>query len=126
MKNKKRRAFTLVELLAVIVILAVVLIIAIPQIMKTIQPSREGAMTNSIRLIAKNADSDYLSKRTVNENYNGSNILCTDVAKISSDYEDCTISYDSNGVATVTIVGASDGKFSGMTCSGTKDAVTCN
>ena len=40
MKNKKKKAFTLVELLAVIVILAVILVIAIPQIMNVIKTAR--------------------------------------------------------------------------------------
>ena len=34
---KKKKGFTLVELLAVIVILAVILVIAVPKIMDTIQ-----------------------------------------------------------------------------------------
>ncbi|MBQ1813066.1 MAG: prepilin-type N-terminal cleavage/methylation domain-containing protein [Bacilli bacterium] len=60
MKNKK--GFTLVELLAVIVILAIILIIAIPQIMNTIKTTRLKSIEDSARLIATNADKDYLAQ----------------------------------------------------------------
>ena len=55
-----KKGFTLVELLAVIVILAVVLIIAVPQITETIKASRLKTIEGSAKLIAKNADEYYL------------------------------------------------------------------
>ncbi len=122
MKNKK--GFTLVELLAVIVILAVILVIAIPQIMKTIRASKIGVMTDSVKLIARNADQDFLNQQALNENYAATSIPCTDVAKLSVDYSTCTVAYN-DGIATVTLVGSTSGKFNGITCTGTKDNVTC-
>ncbi|MBQ1813086.1 MAG: prepilin-type N-terminal cleavage/methylation domain-containing protein [Bacilli bacterium] len=121
----KKKGFTLVELLAVIVILAVILIIAIPQIMNTIKTTRLKTMEDSAKLIATNAEKDYLSQQAINQNYKATSIPCTDVAKLSDDYSSCSITYDSNGVSTVKLKGANGGKFSGITCTGTKDNMNC-
>ncbi len=123
---KKKKAFTLVELLAVIVILAVILIIAIPQIMDTIKTTRLKSIEDSAILIATNAEKDYLAQQTVNQNYNATSIPCTDVAKLSKDYASCRITYNDSGVATVKLKGASGGKFDGITCTGTKDNMKCS
>ena len=61
MDNKK--GFTLVELLAVIVILAVILIIAIPQVTETIKVSRINAMKSSTKLISKEAAEDFITHK---------------------------------------------------------------
>ena len=127
-KNKKRqerKAFTLVELLAVIVILAVILIIAIPQIMETIKETRLKSIESSARLIATNAEKDYFAQQAVNQNYNATSIPCTDVAKLNDDYSSCIITYDGNGIASVELKGTDGGKFDGITCTGTKDNIRC-
>ena len=100
MKNKKRKAFTLVELLAVIVILAVILVIAIPQIMNTIKTARLSSIKDSAMLIAEQAEKDYLSQQVLNQDYSSTSIPCSDVAKLNDDYASCSISYN-NGIATV-------------------------
>ena len=51
---KKKNAFTLVELLAVIVILAVVLVIAVPQILDTTNKSRESVFTATVKYTCNN------------------------------------------------------------------------
>ncbi len=122
---KKKKGFTLVELLAVIVILAVILIIAIPQIMDTIKTTRLKTMEDSAKLIATNAEKDYLSQQTINQNYNATSIPCSDVAKLSKDYSSCKITYNDSGIATVRLKGADGGKFNGITCTGTKDNMKC-
>ena len=124
--NKNKTGFTLVELLAIIVILAVILIIAVPQIMNTIKSTRLKSIEDSAKLIATNADKDYLAQQAINSSYNATSIPCSDVAKLSKDYASCSITYDSNGVATVKLKGANGGKFSGITCTGTKDNMNCS
>ncbi|MBQ6281962.1 MAG: hypothetical protein IJK66_00300, partial [Bacilli bacterium] len=52
-------------------------------------------------------------------------IPCSDVAKLSDDYSSCSITYDSNGIATVKLKGTSGGKFDKMKCIGTKDTMNC-
>ena len=123
MKNKK--GFTLVELLAVIVILAVILIIAIPQITRTIEGMRIKSIEDSARLIASNAEKHYFAHKAASESYNETNIPCTDITKLSKDYASCSIIYDEDGNATVKLKGASGGKFNRIECIGTKDNVSC-
>ena len=117
MANKNKKAFTLAELLAVIVILAVILVIAVPSIMDTIKESRRGALASSAKLIASSAESAYISNQTLGIE---KNITCSDVAQLTSeDYTSCIIKFV-DGKAKVTIVG--QGKFEGMSvCSGTKE-----
>ena len=115
----KKKGFTLVELLAVIVILAVILIIAMPKISDVIKNSKESSLETTAKLIASQAEKKY----TENQVLDGSSaIKCSDVAKISSnDYESCNISFDSKGNAKVTIVGK--GKFEGLqVVDGTKNS----
>ena len=123
MKNKNR-AFTLVELLAVIVILAVILVIAIPQIMNVIKSARMSSIKDSAMLIAEQAEKDYLSQQVLNKDYNESSIPCSDVAKLNDDYASCKITYN-NGIATVKLKGSSTGKFANISCKGTKDNMEC-
>ena len=116
---KKKRGFTLVELLAVIVILAVILIIAMPKISDVIKNSKEASLETTAKLIASQAEKKY----TENQLLDGSSVIkCSDVAKISNaDYESCNITFDSKGNAKVTIVGK--GKFEGLqVVDGTKDS----
>ena len=119
MNKKKIKGFTLVELLAVIVILAVILIIAMPKISDVIKNSKEASLETTAKLIASQAEKKY----TENQILDGSSaIKCSDVAKINSnDYESCSISFDDKGNAKVTIVGK--GKFDGLeVVDGTKDS----
>ena len=116
---KKKRGFTLVELLAVIVILAVILIIAMPKISDVIKNSKEASLETTAKLIASQAEKKYTENQVLD---NSSTIKCSDVAKISNaDYESCNITFDSKGNAKVTIVGK--GKFEGLqVVDGTKDS----
>ena len=116
---KKKKGFTLVELLAVIVILAVILIIAMPKISDVIKNSKESSLETTAKLIASQAEKKYTENQVLD---NSSTIKCSDVAKISNaDYESCSISFDDKGNAKVTIVGK--GKFEGLAIyDGTKDS----
>ena len=122
---RKKNGFTLVELLAVIVILAIILVIAVPQIMKTIDNAREGAFSSSAKLIAASAEREYLVRETLGDtNFDPDNVEmeCSEVAETTSDYSDCDITF-TNGKAYVTLVG--DGKFEGKyVCAGTRESAT--
>lgn len=125
---KKRNGFTLVELLAVIVILAIILVIAVPQIMKTIDNARLGALNSSVKLIAASAEREFLVQSTLNDtdfDADDFSVTCAEVAETTAaDYSACTVDVDANGDATVDVTGA--GKFAGYTCTdGTRTAGNC-
>ena len=129
---KKRNGFTLVELLAVIVILAIILVIAIPQIVKTIDAARLGAFRSTAKLLLSQADKQKLIDETLTlegaatpKDY-ADKAACSKLADLggdNSDYASCSITWDStNSVYKLTLAGA--GKFAGYTCTNaTADAV---
>ena len=107
---KKKNAFTLIELLAVIVILAVILVIAIPRILDVIETSKKDSFKNAAQLIADSAEKKKASDKLLDKD---EEITCKDVAKINDeDYKSCIISFDSEGNAKVNITGK--GKFDGL------------
>jgi len=117
---KKRNAFTLIELLAVIAILAIILVISIPKILDVIETSKINALKNAVKLIADSAEKKY----TENEAFGEENeITCESVSKLNKeDYNKCTIIFDENGIAKVSITGR--GKFDGLkVCNATKNDV---
>ena len=116
--RKKKNAFTLIELLAVIVILAVILVIAIPRILDVIETSKKDSFKNSAQLIADSAEKKKASDKLLDKD---EEITCKDVAKINGeDYASCKITFDSEGIAKVNITGK--GKFDGLKITnGTKE-----
>ena len=118
--RKKKNAFTLIELLAVIVILAVILVIAIPRILDVIETSKKDSFKTSAQLIADNAEKKYVTNKLNNID---EVITCENVTKLSKeDYEYCFVKIDNEGNAKVTIKGK--GKFKDLAiCNGTKTSV---
>ena len=116
--RKKKNAFTLIELLAVIVILAVILVIAIPRILDVIETSKKDSFKSTAQLIADSAEKKKVSDKLLGKD---ESITCKDVAKINDeDYKSCIISFDSEGNAKVSITGK--GKFDGLKITnGTKE-----
>ena len=118
---KKKKGFTLVELLAVIVILAVILVIAVPQIMSVIESARKGSIESTAKLIAEGAEREYTNRKILGKD---TNIKCSDVSSMNSnDYGTCVITFDNAGKATVSITGK--GKFEGYTCNGNSTNMEC-
>ena len=118
--RKKKNAFTLIELLAVIVILAVILVIAIPRILDVIDVSKKDSFKTSAQLIADSAEKKYVTNKLNNID---EEITCENVSKLSEeDYESCKITFDNEGNAKVNIIGK--GKFKDLAiCNGTKTSV---
>jgi len=116
--REKKNAFTLIELLAVIVILAVILVIAIPRILDVIETSKKDSFKNAAQLIADSAEKKKVSDKLLGKD---ESITCKDVAKINDeDYKSCTIDFDESGIAKVSILG--NGKFKGLKITnGTKE-----
>lgn len=123
---KKKNGFTLVELLAVIVILAIILVIAIPQIIKTIDAARLGAFRSTAKLLLSQADKQKLVKETLTisstaeaaPTWTGTGSTegeCGELAKLGADYSACTITWDTSAnVYKLSLTGA--GKFANYTC----------
>ena len=120
---KKRNAFTLIELLAVIVILAVILVIAIPRILDVIDASKKDSFKTSAQIIADSVEKKYVENKLNNID---EVITCESVTKLSKeDYEYCFVKIDNEGNAKVTIEGK--GKFKDLAiCNGTKTSVELN
>ena len=119
--KKNKNAFTLIELLAVIVILAVILVIAIPRILNVIETSKKDSIKSSARMIINSAE-----KKNMIDKVNGSTeeVTCDNSVKLSKeDYESCKITIDEEGKATINLVGK--GKFDGYKCIGTNDNLNC-
>ena len=118
--RKKKNAFTLIELLAVIVILAVILVISIPRILDVIDVSKKDSFKTSAQIIADSAEKKYVENKLNNID---EEITCENVSKLSKeDYESCKITFDNEGNAKVTIEGK--GKFKDLAiCNGTKTSV---
>ena len=118
--RKKKNAFTLIELLAVIVILAVILVISIPRILDVIEESKKDSFKSTAQIIADSAEKKYVTNKLNNID---EVITCENVTKLSKeDYEYCFVKIDNEGKAKVTIEGK--GKFKDLAiCNGTKTSV---
>ena len=116
LKKKQKNGFTLVELLAVIVILAIILVIAVPKVMSVIEDAKKATLESTAKMIASQAEKQKVQNTVLGSN---KNITCKDITNINDvDYEDCDIVFDNN-TAKVTITGS--GKFEGLyVCNGTK------
>ena len=117
---RKIKGFTLVELLAVIVILAIILVIAVPKITDTIKNSKIASFESSAKTIAAQAEKKKMEKEILEDT---GSINCSDVVKLNdTDYGNCSITFDGN-TAKVTLVGK--GKFEGLSViNGTKENAT--
>lgn len=142
---------SLLELLLVIVIIALLLKVSIPKIIGTKEvndtinnvvnevdenPTTDDNTSNESGInavkMAGIRDSAIMIARLAETNYstqvllgNESSIECSDIARISDDYEYCKVDYDENGVANVSIKGKANGRFSNIICSGTKGNMNC-
>ena len=112
MKNKlNKKGFTLVELLAVIVVLAIIMVIATQQINKTIARSRANSMISSLEMAANGAKTKIIDG-SMKACSSGDTELCLgDV--VSYDKEQYTIGVTESGDDwTITLTAVDKGQFS--------------
>ena len=135
---KKRNGFTLVELLAVIVILAIILVIAVPSIMSTIADARKSSYKSSAMMVASAAETQYMVAQTLGTTATGTG---TDTTKFylgatgaeatcgtwagidANEHGTCTYYIDTTtGTAHVTLTAPTSGnsKFKNCVATGTK------
>lgn len=113
----KKKGFTLVELLAIVVTLAVILLIAVPKISNTINLSKRKTFETSAIKILNQAKNNYYDKVTSGRK---DNIKCSEVAKLdTSMYTSCSI-YENDNSLSISLIGT--GKYDGLAvCYGTDD-----
>ena len=107
LKNKK--GFTLVELLAVIVILAIIMVIATQQIGKVIAGARADSFVESYQMVAKQIQTYIISDQTV---CTGNS--CANDFGLSSDYALTITDMGSNTYKVKLEPGASGSKFENL------------
>ena len=120
LKKNNKYGFTLVELLAVIVILAIALVIAVPKVMEVIEDSKKATFESTAKMVASQAEKAKIQNVVLGKN---EKINCDDIVKINDvDYESCSIEFDENQ-ALITMTG--NGKFDGYyVCYGTITGAT--
>ena len=79
--DKQKNGFTLVELLAVIVILAIILVIAVPKVMDVINDAKKATLESTAKMIASQAEKQKVQNQVLGQQ---KEITCDDVAKINN------------------------------------------
>lgn len=113
--NKK--AFTLVELLAVIVILAIILTIAIPTISHLTTTSAKNAFESSVKLLIKSVELKLLENSSFDITTIKQNTVESLLKADASNYSVVNVRYDLNGKVYATVLGA--GKWTDLYATGT-------
>ena len=114
-----KKGFTLVELLAVIVILAVILVIAVPQINSVIKQTKINSLGSTAKLIAAKAEEKEVENQALEQN---EELSCSSLVKLDDNYGNCSVT-KVNGKWTVTLNGLN--RFAGLKCTGTKEGMIC-
>jgi len=123
-KRKQVKGFTLVELLAVIVILAIILVIAVPKIMNTIKDATKASLESSAKMVASQVENQYTVAQTLGKEFGDTGNCMEEWAGLNeTDYASCRYEITSSGEAKVTIGGK--GKFKGLSvCNATRSTAT--
>jgi len=121
-KRNNKFGFTLVELLAVIVILAIILVIAVPQIMNVIKDTTKASFESSAKMVAAQVENQYTVAQTLSKEFGDTGSCMQAWAGLNeTDYESCTYKIDDDGNAKVTLTGK--GKFKDLSvCNGTRSS----
>ena len=117
----KKRGFTLVELLAVIVVIGVILVIVVPRVLKNIDEEKKSTFISSAKALIRKVEYDYMDKedfdyvalKTFNIN---------DISMSNYDIDNSTIKMK-DGDIYIKLIGKE--KFEGYKCIGTINNLNC-
>ena len=115
LKNKK--GFTLVELLAVIVILAIIMVIATQRIGDVIAGARADSFTESFQMIAKQVQTNMIAGKTDTEIICSTDSDCQTKYGLSTDYS-LTVSGNSSSGFIVALEPTDNSKFKNIDLEG--------
>ena len=117
----KKRGFTLVELLAVIVVIGLILVIVVPRVLKNIDEEKKSTFMSSAKALIRKVEYDYMDKedfdyvalKTFNIN---------DISMSNYDIDNSTIK-KKNGNIYIKLIGKEE--FEGYKCIGTINNLNC-
>ena len=117
----KKRGFTLVELLAVIVVIGLILVIVVPRVLKNIDEEKKSTFISSAKALIRKVEYDYMDKedfdyvalKTFNIN---------DISMSNYDIDNSTIKMK-DGDIYIKLIGKE--KFEGYKCIGTINNLNC-
>jgi uncharacterized protein (TIGR02145 family)/prepilin-type N-terminal cleavage/methylation domain-containing protein len=113
----KRKGFTLVELLAVIVIFAIILAISIPTITGIIDNATKNAFVSDTKMLIKVIEYKLLEDEGYNIEYIDKDKVYNDLKLPNDNYGDVSVEKDADGNIYLTIEGT--GKWAGLIACGT-------
>ncbi len=89
---RKKKGFTIIELLAVIVILAIIMVIIVPEVFKTIEKSRKKSFETSIKGLMHALETK--QKELMLDDFNGELIFTYEKGIESSNIQGLSLSYN--------------------------------
>ena len=117
----KKRGFTLVELLAVIVVIGLILVIVVPRVLKNIDEEKKSTFISSAKALIRKVEYDYMDKEDFNyvalKTFN-----INDISMSNYDIDNSTIK-KKNGDIYIKLIGKE--KFEGYKCIGTINNLNC-
>ena len=114
--NINKRGFTLVELLAVMVILAIILAIAVPTISGILEESRKSSFESDAKMVLKGIDYKKLEKEDYDETSLTIDNIKPDLGLSNANYSSISVSNEDN-IKSITIIGKE--KWAGLIACGT-------
>ena len=117
----KKRGFTLVELLAVIVVIGVILVIVVPRVLKNIDEEKKSAFISSAKALIRKVEYDYMDKEDF-DYVSLKTFNINDISMSNYDIDNSTIKMK-DGDIYIKLIGKE--KFEGYKCIGTINNLNC-
>ena len=117
----KKRGFTLVELLAVIVVIGLILVIVVPRVLKNIDEEKKSTFISSAKALIRKVEYDYMDKEDF-DYVSLKTFNINDISMSNYDIDNSTIKMK-DGDIYIKLIGKE--KFEGYKCIGTINNLNC-